>query len=312
MNTKISIVITVKNEEGSIGPLLDSLINQSRAADEILVVDGNSVDETVKMARECGNRVRVVVKKTSRAEGRNVGVRLAKHGIIVMTDADCVADGHWLARIVKPFENKKVEMVAGFYSMVAKTHFQRAAARFIGIVPQRFSKDFLPSTRSVAFRRGLWRRVGGFPEGKSNLAEDTDFNYQVVKKGGVIVRVKNAIVYWQVPSSVRETLRKFYWYAYGDARSRIWWHPVKKFGSHNIKAVFIILRYICGIVFVALSFRYLLLLLIVILGFLIYCFWAFWKVYSCSKDIKAGGWGVILQIGADMAVSLGFILGFVG
>jgi len=37
---KISVCITVFNEEESIGKLLDSLINQSKKADEIVIVDG--------------------------------------------------------------------------------------------------------------------------------------------------------------------------------------------------------------------------------------------------------------------------------
>ena len=48
----VSVVVTTKNEEKNIGKLLSSIRNQTHKDIEIIVVDNNSTDETVKIARE--------------------------------------------------------------------------------------------------------------------------------------------------------------------------------------------------------------------------------------------------------------------
>jgi len=47
---RVSVIVTVKNEAKSIGLLLDSLAGQSRLPDEVIVVDGGSSDDTVRIA----------------------------------------------------------------------------------------------------------------------------------------------------------------------------------------------------------------------------------------------------------------------
>ena len=47
----VSICLTLKNEEGSIADLLNSLLNQSKKPDEIIIVDGGSEDTTLDLIR---------------------------------------------------------------------------------------------------------------------------------------------------------------------------------------------------------------------------------------------------------------------
>ena len=49
---KVSVCITVFNEEGSIGELLDSLLKQTKKPGEIVIVDGGSKDKTVDVIRK--------------------------------------------------------------------------------------------------------------------------------------------------------------------------------------------------------------------------------------------------------------------
>ena len=86
----ISICITTFNEEGSIGPLLDSLLAQTKKAEEIVIVDGGSTDKTVEIIRHYqkkDRRIKLLTEKCSRAKGRNIGIEIAKNEIIAITDA---------------------------------------------------------------------------------------------------------------------------------------------------------------------------------------------------------------------------------
>lgn len=122
-------------------------------------------------------------------------------------------------------------------------------------------------------------------------------------------RVKSAIVEWGMPEKLTIGLKKMHDYAKWDAAYGIWWHPVKRFSSHNIKVLLILGRYIAGLIFLIFSFRNPPLLPILISGVLLYGFWAFRKVYLETKDMTAGLWGIIIQFSADFAVMMGFLKG---
>ena len=82
----VSVVVTTKNEEKNIGKLLSSIRNQTHKDIEIIVVDNNSTDETVKIAREFTKTV--YEKGPERSAQRNFGVRKAKGKYVLIVDAD--------------------------------------------------------------------------------------------------------------------------------------------------------------------------------------------------------------------------------
>jgi glycosyltransferase involved in cell wall biosynthesis len=313
MNT--SVVITVLNEEKSISRLIESLLKQTKKPSEIVIVDGGSSDKTVELIRHFQKKnkvIRLIQEGCTRAEGRNLGVDMAKNEIIAMTDAGCVADKNWLKRISDPFKNEGVDMVAGFYKIQIHSRFQKALAYFIGVTPRRFSINFLPSARSVAFRRGLWDRVGGFPEKMKDAGEDTVFNYLVLKEGASISRMKSAYVEWTIPNNFKDAIKKIFLYAKADAKSKILWNPSKGIASHNIKVLFVFIRYIIVFILFMYSFQYTSLIFILLLSLLLYILYSFRKVYIDTRDIKSGLWAVAIQFMSDFAVMFGFLAGFIG
>lgn len=299
----ISVCITVLNEQEDIAKLLDSLLNQTRKAGEIVIVDGGSSDKTIEIVNHYQKRysnIKLLKEKCSRSRGRNLGVEIAKSEIIAMTDAGCVARLDWLKKITEPFKNKEIDVVAGFYHMVGKTPFQKAAAVFLGVTPGKFDYTFLPPTRSIAFKKSIWEKVGGFPENLEGAAEDTVFNYKLIKAGIKLSRVKDAVVEWGMPNDLTEFFEKVKNYAKGDARSKIWIFPKKGFASHNIKAVFVLLRYLIGVILFFLSFNNSLVLLSLLILVTFYIF----RSYQ-----KAGLWGIPLQFASDFGVMVGFLRG---
>ncbi|MGA1656109.1 MAG: glycosyltransferase, partial [Ilumatobacteraceae bacterium] len=53
----MSVVVPCRNEEGNVPELLGSLQRSLRSADQVIVVDDNSIDATSRVAEECGATV---------------------------------------------------------------------------------------------------------------------------------------------------------------------------------------------------------------------------------------------------------------
>lgn len=309
---KVSVCITVLNEEGSVGRLLEDLFKQTKKPDEIVVVDGGSTDKTVDIIRHYQKRfgkIKLLVEKCSRARGRNLAVELAKNEIIAMTDAGCRVSKDWLKRITEPFQNKSVDISAGFYTMKADNPMQKAFSVFLGVLPEDFDINFLPSTRSIAFRKSAWEKIGGFPENLEDTAEDTVFNYKALKQGLKFARVKNARVEWGTPKTISNFQFKIFNYAKGDVRSKIWLHPSKGLMSHNVKIASVFARYLAGFVLLVLAFNDSLTLLILLILPTLYILNSFRKVFLITGDLRAGLWGIPVQLISDFAVMGGFLSG---
>jgi len=312
---KVSVAVTVYNEEASISALINSLLKQTKKPSEIIIVDGGSEDKTVEIIKHYqkrDRRIKLIKEPGTISHGRNTSIEVAKNEVIVLTDAGCLAKNDWLEKISEPFRYKEVNVVAGFYEMIGNQPLQKAVAVFLGIPSQRFDPtSFIPSARSMAFRKKVWEEVGGFREKLERAGEDTLFVYEVIKKGFKIVRVKDAIVYWEVPKTLSESLQKFFYYAKGDAQSGIWWNPLKGLASHNIKVFSIFARYVLGFVFLFLAISGFFSILYLYVLVTLYLSYSIWKWRDVVFGWKERLWLPIIQISSDFAVMIGFIAGLI-
>lgn len=218
---KATLICTVKNEERTIKVLLESIARQTRFPDEIVIVDGGSTDSTVEIIKSYINHfpnIRLIVSQgTNIATGRNIAIKNATYDIIVSTDCGCKLSQKWFENIVKPFEKTpEVDVVSGVYLPWYENEFEEIASYlFFPNVNKLTSESFLPSGRSIAFKKSIWEKVGGYPEWL-NTAEDTFFDLNLRKIGAKFALAKDAIVYWRVRSSWAAIFKQFYNYAKGD------------------------------------------------------------------------------------------------
>src|SRR6185437_11379759 len=247
----ISFITTVFNEERAIEQFINSVLNQSKKPDEIIIVDGGSTDQTINKiknyeARTKGKKVsfKLLIKKGNRSIGRNESIKHASGDIIVCSDAGNILDRDWVKYIIEPFENKKVDVVAGYYRGLAETVFQKCVIPYALVMPDKINPNsFLPATRSIAFSKSIWKKVGGFNE-KLTHNEDYAFAKALQKRKATIVFKKDAIVYWKPRNTFKQAFIMMYRFAYGDAEARI----------IRPKVVFIFIRYFVGILFLLFIF----------------------------------------------------------
>lgn len=82
----VSIIITTKNEVGVINDLLYSITEQTYRKIEVILVDNNSTDDTIKVAEKY--KIRIYQFGFERSSQRNYGAKKAKGKYLFFLDAD--------------------------------------------------------------------------------------------------------------------------------------------------------------------------------------------------------------------------------
>jgi glycosyltransferase involved in cell wall biosynthesis len=222
----ISVIATVLNEGDNIRRLMDSLVAQSCQPDDVVIVDGGSRDNTVDVLREYEERLplRVILAPGSNiSAGRNKAIAAARNDIIAVTDAGVALENDWLKRITHPLlEDEAVEVVAGFFRADPHTLFEAAMSATVLPLADEIDPDtFLPSSRSIAFRKSAWAAVGGYPEWL-DYCEDLMFDLRLKMISAPQVFEPRAVVYFRPRGSLRSFYRQYFLYARGDGKADLW------------------------------------------------------------------------------------------
>jgi glycosyltransferase involved in cell wall biosynthesis len=326
---KISVIMTVLNEAQSIRTVLDSLAAQTRPPDEIVIADGGSQDGTLAMIHDYANRLPlrlIELPGSNISQGRNAAIRTASGEIIAVTDAGVRCEPNWLERLTAPFANSvplsrdrevvtgdanageaRVMAVAGFFQSDPQTIFEMA----LGATTLPEARDvnpqtYLPSSRSVAFRKSAWQAVGGYSEWL-DYSEDVVFDLQMREKYGPFAFVPEARVHFRPRQSLSAFARQYYRYARGDGKSNLFprLHAIRYF-TYCVAAPLLIyaaltvnnwiwlLGLVAGLAYLRLPLRRL---------------WPKLKELSLLEQLKALAYIPIIRIVGDAAKMVGYPVG---
>jgi hypothetical protein len=114
--------------------------------------------------------------------------------------------------------------VAGFFRADPRTAAETAMGATV--LPEARDVDprrFLPSSRSVAFRREAWEAVGGYPEWL-DYSEDVVFDRALIARYGPFRFVPEAAVAFRPRGGLRALARQYYHYARGDGKAGLFPH----------------------------------------------------------------------------------------
>ena len=235
---RMSVIVTVRNDRNGLEELLPALAAQETAPDEVVIVDGGSVDGTLEVAQRFRSPrfpVRVECEPGANiAAGRNAAVRLARNDWIACTDAGCRPDPGWLTALSDAAA--ETDIVAGVFvsegdtplqRILGVTHYPMAseideASTLVRLSHALFGRRFLAQHaggRSMAFSRRAWEAVGGFPE-HQYAGEDLAFAAAVLDHGYRARLAPEAKVHWCPPATWRANALMFFRYCRGDVRSK--------------------------------------------------------------------------------------------
>lgn len=222
----ISLIATVLNEGESIRRLMDSILAQTRQPDEIVIVDGGSSDNTVAILQSYVGQLPLHVyvdADCNISRGRNAAIEAAHGDIIAVTDAGVALPDHWLECLTQPLlDDANLQAVGGFFRAAPENVFEAAmGATVLPLRDEINPATFLPSSRSVAFRKAAWAAVGGYPEWL-DYCEDLVFDLRLKQRYGSFAFAPDAVVDFRPRGSLRALFLQYYLYARGDGKADLW------------------------------------------------------------------------------------------
>ncbi|WDZ80777.1 glycosyltransferase (plasmid) [Ensifer adhaerens] len=182
---RVAVVIATRDRAESLDRCLASLFDQTRAPDEVLVVDNAPASTaTVDLiSTRYRGRVHYVLEPTpGLGRAHNTGLRYVSSDIVLFTDDDVVLDQHWVEAMAAPMEEDKAvgcvtglilpaeletraqvwtERHGGFGKGLQRRVFDLEANRPRSMLFP-FTAGQFGSGANMAFRASALRRVGGF------------------------------------------------------------------------------------------------------------------------------------------------------
>jgi len=111
----VSVIIPMYNSEQYISDCLDTCINQTHSAIEILVVDDGSTDRSLRIVKEyqCKDERIHIISQSNKGlvESRKVGVKNALYDLIVFLDSDDELEDDAVSILVQQYIETKADLI---------------------------------------------------------------------------------------------------------------------------------------------------------------------------------------------------------
>lgn len=187
----ISVCIGAYNREEYIRECIDSVLSQTRPADEIVVVDDASTDGTRDILKSYGDAIRLIERDTNSGMcqiTRNQATKAATGDLIAYLDSDDA----WLPQkleVQEQFMRNHPDIdFSHTYAEVMDAKSHSICIRHEGIIPptgdcfEAMLQQCVITISSVMVRREIFDKVGFFNEDRFwRIGEDSEFFFRVTK-----------------------------------------------------------------------------------------------------------------------------------
>ena len=194
----VSIIIRTKNEERWIDHCLSAIETQNITDYEIILVDNNSEDRSVKVARKYTKKI-INVTEFYPGKAINEGIRASLGKYIAIISGHCIPKNNvWLEKLIEPLKNDKSGLLAGVYGRQEPLSSsspldKRDLTVVFGLDERTQKKDSFFHNANSALSRSIWEKFP-FDEKTTNI-EDRIWGAEVIKNGYHIHYTPHASVY---------------------------------------------------------------------------------------------------------------------
>ncbi len=194
---EVSIIVRTYNEERWIGHCLGAIFNQDFDNFEVILVDNNSTDHTVEVAKRYPVSTIVKIDKFFPGKALNDGIRASTGNYIVCISAHCIPkDKQWLKNLYSNFDGN--EKLAGVYGRQLPLSYTSDADKrdlliAFGQDKRVQVKDYFFHNANSMLPRAIWDEFP-FEEDVTNI-EDRIWGKLVIQAGYEIIYEPSASVY---------------------------------------------------------------------------------------------------------------------
>lgn len=188
MTKSISIVIPAYNEERYLAACLEAIAAQSDAPEQVVVVDNNSTDETVKIAKSFPFVTVVHAKRQGVAYARNAGFDAVTGDIIGRIDSDTRLPVDWVRDVRNFYDDPQNENSALTGGVICyNLRFPRLAAWIQDQLVFRLNRfllgHYILFGSNMAFPTAQWHEVRDEVCMRADIHEDLDLSIHLHKHG---------------------------------------------------------------------------------------------------------------------------------
>jgi len=215
--TKLTIIIAVRNEAVNLPALLQDLVAQNypNHLREVLIVDDYSEDETQAIVNKFSSSASFPIQyhqlknyssKTGKKAAIQVGVALAVGELLVFTDGDCRVPPAWLRHLAFVYQQCKAKFISGpvFFteptSIFEKIQLVEFSALVgVGAGSIQLKQPNMCNGANIAYPKHVFTEVSGFAGNENIASGDDEFLmhkvFQLYPEGVVFLKSAAAIVY---------------------------------------------------------------------------------------------------------------------
>ena len=196
-NPKVSIIIRTRNEERWISSCLEAVYSQEYTNFEVIIVDNENEDRTLKKANQFPVSKVVPIKDYLPGKALNRGIKASKGDYIVCLSGHCIpVNQMWLGNLVAAMEED--EVYAGVYGRQEPMSFSSSADKrdmvvVFGLDRKIQSKDSFFHNANSIIRKSLWEEVP-FDDNLTNI-EDRIWAQEMLNRGYKLLYEPEASVY---------------------------------------------------------------------------------------------------------------------
>lgn len=205
---RISVIIPAYNEEKVIETTIKSLLSTDYPDKEIIVVDDGSKDNTLTIASQFKDQIKVIHKENGgKASALNQGLLYVTGDIVTIVDADTIIGHSSLKHIARSMTEENVAAVAGNIKIRNKINWLtwcQALEYLSGIQIMRRGLDYFGAITIVpgalgAFKKKKLEEAGTYH--KETLVEDFDATMKVLRSGMIVNGSNKSVAYTQAPQA---------------------------------------------------------------------------------------------------------------
>ena len=175
---KISIITVSWNSQETIKDTIDSVLSQTYQNIEYIIIDGASIDGTVKIVQSYGDKITKFVSEPDKGlyDAMNKGVALATGNIIGMLNSDDLyIDKFAIEKVVKEFSEKQIDSVYADLVYVKSENLDKTVRYYDSSKFNllKFAYGWMPAHPTFFVKKKVYEKYGVF---RTDLKIAVDFD----------------------------------------------------------------------------------------------------------------------------------------